>query len=81
MQAVLSIPTILFMSLNFFGGIVSGIWLAVLGQWWAIGYGIAGLFFSSTLLGFAMMPGLLRCTGANAGSKGEARSGISPHAA
>jgi len=47
------------MFLNFFGGIVSGIWLAVLGQWWAIGYGVVGLFVSSTLIGLAMMPGLI----------------------
>jgi hypothetical protein len=59
MQAILSILSIPFMFLNFFGGIASGIWLAVLGQWWAIGYGIAGLFFSSSLLGLAMMPGLI----------------------
>jgi hypothetical protein len=59
MQAILSILTIPLMLLNFFGGIASGIWLAVLGQWWAIGYGIAGLFFSSFLLGVAMMPGLI----------------------
>ena len=59
MQAIISILTIPLMLLNFFGGIASGIWLAVLGQWWAIGYGIAGLFFSSSLLGLAMMPGLV----------------------
>ena len=59
MQAIFSLLTIPLMLLNFFGGIVSGIWLAVLGQWWAIGYGVAGLFFSSFLIGIAMMPGLI----------------------
>ncbi|CCD89339.1 membrane protein of unknown function [Bradyrhizobium sp. ORS 285] len=59
MKALLSIVAIPIMLLNAFGGIVSGIWLAILGQWWAIGYGIAGLFVSTTLLGFAMMPGLI----------------------
>src|SRR4051812_35285826 len=59
MQALLSILTIPIMVLNAFGGILSGVWLAILGQWWAIGYGIAGLFISTTLLGFAMMPGLI----------------------
>lgn len=59
MQAIFSMILIPLMFLNMFGGIVSGIWLAVLGQWWAIGYGIAGLFLSTTLLGLAMMPGLI----------------------
>ena len=59
MQPVLSVLTIPLMFLNFFGGIASGIWLTILGQWWAIGYGIAGLFSSSSLLSLAMMPGLI----------------------
>ena len=59
MQAIASILLVPFMLLNFFGGIGSGIWLAILGEWWAIGYGVAGLFFSSMIIGIAMMPGLL----------------------
>ena len=46
------------MLLNFFGGIGSGIWLAILGEWWAIGYGVAGLL-SHGLLSIIMMLGLL----------------------
>lgn len=42
-----------------FGGTVSGIWLAILGEWGIIGTGISALFFSSFLLGFALMPGLI----------------------
>lgn len=59
MQAIFSLLTIPLIFLNFFGSIASGIWLAVLGQWWAIGYGIAALFFSSFFIGLAMMPGLI----------------------
>lgn len=45
--------------LNLLGGIVAGIWLAVLGKWGIIGYGIGALFVSGFGLGIAMMPGLL----------------------
>jgi hypothetical protein len=45
--------------LNMLGGIVAGIWLAILGKWGIIGYGIAALFVSGFGLGIAMMPGLL----------------------
>ena len=54
--AALSIPLAL---LNMLGGIVAGIWLAILGKWGIIGYGIAALFVSGFGLGIAMMPGLL----------------------
>jgi len=54
--AALSVPIML---LNVFGGIVSGIWLVVLGKWNPIFIGILGLFGSSFLLAFAMMPVLL----------------------
>lgn len=45
--------------INMLGGIVAGIWLAILGEWGIIGYGIAALFVSGIGLGIAMMPGLL----------------------
>lgn len=47
------------MVINLLGGVVSFIWLAVLGEWSIIGYGIAGLVISSLCIGIAMMPGLL----------------------
>src|SRR5690606_22299873 len=51
--------------LNMFGGIISGLWLAFTGQWWAIGWGVAGLFFSHFLLGIILLPGgLLAAPGA-----------------
>ena len=45
--------------LNMFGGIISGIWLAILGEWGLIGYGILALFVSGMGLGLAMAPGLI----------------------
>lgn len=42
-----------------FGGVVSGIWLAILGEWGLIGYGILALLVSGIGLGLAMAPGLI----------------------
>ena len=44
--------------LNLSGGIGSGIWLAILGEYWAIGYGLVGLF-SHFLLATVIIPGLV----------------------
>lgn len=54
--SVLAIPLVV---LNMFGGIISGIWLAILGEWGLIGYGILALLVSGMFLGLAMVPGLL----------------------
>lgn len=54
--AALFIP---FIILNFFGGVVAGIWLAILGEWWAIGYGIVGLLGAHFVLAIALMPSIL----------------------
>ena len=56
MMSVLSPPLML---LNMLGGIASGIWLAILGEWGIIGYGILMLFVGVFALGILMMPGLL----------------------
>ena len=56
LATLFSIPL---MIINLLGGIVSFIWLAVLGEWSIIGYGIAGLVFSTFGIGLAMMPALL----------------------
>lgn len=45
--------------LNIFGGIVSGIWLAILGEWSLIGFGVLAFFVSGMLVGLAMTPGLI----------------------
>lgn len=41
------------------GGVVSGVWLAVLGEWGAIGYGLAAMIGSHVLVGLVLMPSLL----------------------
>lgn len=47
-----------FMVLNAFGGIVSGIWIAVLGEWWAIGFGILIIAASTFVISIALLPGM-----------------------
>ena len=54
--AALAIPVAL---LNMFGGIASGIWLAILGEWWAIGWGIGILFVGAFLASLLLMPSIL----------------------
>lgn len=54
--AILAVPLSL---LNMLGGIISGIWLAILGKWGVIGYGILSMFVSAFALGFALLPGTL----------------------
>ena len=49
----------LLLILNTLGGIVSGIWLALIGQWWALGVGLVGLFLSHFLISLLLMPSLL----------------------
>lgn len=52
----LSVPLAI---LNMLGGIVSGIWLAFLGEWDPILSGLGFMIFSGFVIGFALMPGLL----------------------
>jgi hypothetical protein len=52
----LSIPLIF---INMLGGIVSGIWLAIIGEWGTIGWGFAFLFGGALAISLAMMPGLM----------------------
>lgn len=59
MEKLVMLLMVPLMLLNFFGGIGSGIWLAILGEWWAIGYGVVGLLLSHYLLAIIIMPGLL----------------------
>jgi len=54
-MALLLIPIML---LNIFGGIIAGIWLIILGQWWALGYGLVLLLVSTFGLAFVLMPGM-----------------------
>lgn len=67
---VLSIPL---MILNMLGGIVSGVWLAILGDWRALGIGVACFLVSSGFLGFALLPSfLLAAPAAYCAEKGRA---------
>ena len=62
MKALMSLLTALTVPLvlmNMLGGVVSGIWLAFLGEWKAIGMGIFILFASIFVLGLALMPNLI----------------------
>lgn len=52
----LSIPL---MVLNMLGGIVAGIWLAILGEWGTIGTGVLIFVVSTWTLGFVIMPSML----------------------
>ncbi len=45
--------------LNLLGGIVSGVWLAFLGEWWALGYGLTLLVVSTMGVSFALLPSIL----------------------
>ena len=56
LMKVMAVPL---MILNMLGGIVSGIWLAILGEWGAIGYGLAALVASNFALTIVLIPGLL----------------------
>ena len=58
MQALLALVMVPLMLLNALGGVASGIWLVVLGEWWALGYGLIGLV-SHFLLGLILAPGLI----------------------
>jgi hypothetical protein len=55
-QAALGLISIPVMVLNFGGGIVGGIWLAILGKWGLIGLGIASMLISSSALSLALTP-------------------------
>src|SRR2546426_4181254 len=54
--AALSYPITI---LNWFGAITSGIWLAILGEWKAIGIGVPSFILSGIVVSFALMPGLV----------------------
>jgi hypothetical protein len=43
-------------AVNMFGGIIAGIWLALQGDWWALGYGLVFLFVSHWLVSLLLIP-------------------------
>ncbi|MFL5482861.1 MAG: hypothetical protein ACJ8AK_11795 [Gemmatimonadaceae bacterium] len=46
-------------TVNMFGGLIAGVWLAIKGDWWALGYGLLGLFASVWVVGWLLVPSLL----------------------
>lgn len=62
MNAILSILVLIgipIMVMNWLGGIVSGAWLAFLGEWKAIALGILSHYCAKFIISFALMPSLL----------------------
>jgi hypothetical protein len=59
MQALFLLLFAPFLILNFFGGVVGGIWLAVLGEWRLLGIGIAYMICGAFLAGILMLPGMI----------------------
>lgn len=71
--AAIMIPLML---LNAFGGIIAGIWLAILGEWSAIFLGIAILFIGSFVVALLLAPGMgLAGVGAMALERGNKLAG------
>lgn len=76
LAALMALITVPLAVLNMFGGIISGIWLMVLGHWGQFALGIAILVGGSTLLGLVTMPSFpLQIGGATLMKQGKAISG------
>ena len=58
LNKIVTIFSVPIMFLNIGGGIVGGIWLAILGEWWLLGIGIFLLFTSHWILSLLMIPSL-----------------------
>lgn len=65
-DAVFAPLGVFLMILNTLGRVVSGIWLALLGEWWALGVGAIGLILSQFLISILLMPRLIFVTPAAA---------------
>ncbi len=59
MPALVALVMLPLMLLNLLGGLVSGVWLAILGQWWALGIGVAALIAHAFLVPVVMGAGLM----------------------
>lgn len=75
-SGILSILGLGFAVLNTLGGVVSGVWLALLGRWTAIGLGILGIFISHFLISIALMPSFALGAGGFAAAKRGSRLGM-----
>jgi hypothetical protein len=60
LQSLMLIPVLLFTIISayigLFGGVVGAIWLAILGEWKIIVFGILGLVIGKHLIAFALVP-------------------------
>jgi hypothetical protein len=56
LMAIIAVPLSL---LNWFGGIVSLVWLLILGEWGLIGYGILLILSAGLFLSIVLMPALI----------------------
>ncbi|MGY0561187.1 hypothetical protein ACW7G2_10780 [Luteimonas sp. A277] len=68
--------TVVLMLLNMLGGIVAGIWLAILGEWGTIFRGLAALILGGFVISLAMMPSLLLAAPAAALQSKGSRAGF-----
>ncbi|WP_342315556.1 hypothetical protein [Lysobacter sp. FW306-1B-D06B] len=59
MKRLLEVGAVALMVLNMLGGVVAGIWLAIIGSWGAIGWGLVFAFGGSFIISIALMPSLL----------------------
>jgi hypothetical protein len=59
LAALLSVFSIFFVLLNFVGGLVAIVWLALLGEWSTLGVGLLTIFVSTLLIGIALLPGMI----------------------
>jgi hypothetical protein len=58
-MASLKLLTFVFQILNVFGVLAGAIWLVILGEWSVLGVGLLSIFFSASIIGWALMPGFL----------------------
>jgi hypothetical protein len=58
-MAVLELLVLPFAILNILAGLSGAIWLAILGKWWLLAMGAAGMVVSAMALGLVLMPGML----------------------
>ena len=57
--SILSASSVLLVIINTLGGLVSGIWLLILGYWSTVVVGLTYGIFASYIISFALMPGML----------------------
>ena len=59
MHAILGIATAfapVIIALNMLGGIMAGIWLAIEGDWWALGYGLLAIVVGHWIISLLLIP-------------------------